>query len=129
MIKVGDEVRVINWGREYSTYWEFFEEHDIPIGYAARYAYCDSSNFERFGEDAGDTRIFSVLQVVDDSTGQLALISSSKYSGKIYLINPVALELVIPEGGRPMTVDEIEKELGYKVKIINEKNNESKWTS
>lgn len=38
-IKVGDDVAIVNAGELYSTYYDFFEENDLSLNIAARYAF------------------------------------------------------------------------------------------
>lgn len=38
-IKVGDDVAIVNAGELYSTYYSFFEENDLSLNIAARYAF------------------------------------------------------------------------------------------
>lgn len=129
-MKIGDYVCVKNWGAQYSTYTDWFVEHNIKSEYMIRYAYGDSSNYEKYG-NYPDKRIFKILDIhsgneFDDGL-ELALITivenqkftdlkDLEYVGKIYLIRTEALEQVYI-----MTQEEIEKKLGHKVIIVNTK--------
>lgn len=126
-MKVGDLVRVKNWGGSFSTNTPWFLDHvhDLDINYLIRYAYNDSTNFLK--RKNNDDRIFEVLYV-DDALSPNALITlatdSMNYNDddykKIFLIGCNDLELVNEPEIHSMTLKEIEKELGYKVSIISE---------
>lgn len=126
-MKIGDLVRVKNWGGGFTTNTPWFLDHvhDLDVNYLIRYAYNDSTNFLKRKND--DDRIFEVLYV-DDALAPNALITlatgSMDYNDddykKIFLIGCNDLELANEPEVRPMTLKEIEKELGYKVSIISE---------
>lgn len=126
-MKVGDLVKVKNWGGSFSTNTPWFLDHvhDLDVNYLIRYAYNDSTNFLK--RQNNDDRIFEVLYV-DDALSPNALITlatdSMNYNDddykKIFLIGCNDLELVNEPEIHSMTLKEIEKELGYKVSIISE---------
>lgn len=126
-MKVGDLVRVKNWGGEYTTNsaWFLDHVHDLDINYLIRYAYNDSTNYFKHKHD--DDRVFEVLYV-DDAQAPNALITLATDSmsiddedcRKVFLIDCNGLELANKSEVHPMTLKEIEKELGYKVSIISE---------
>lgn len=126
-MKVGDLVRVKNWGGSFSTNTPWFLDHvhDLDVNYLIRYAYNDSTNFLK--RKNNDDRIFEVLYV-DDALSSNALITlatgSMDYNDddykKIFLIGCNDLELANEPEVHSMTLKEIEKELGYKVSIISE---------
>lgn len=129
-MKIGDYVCVKNWGSQYSNYTDWFVEHNIKPEHMIRYAYGDSSNYEKYG-NCPDKRVFKILDIhlgneFDDEL-ELALITIVKnqkftdsrdwgYVDKIYLIRTEALEQVYI-----MTQEEIEEKLGHKVIIVNTK--------
>lgn len=126
-MKVGDLVRVTNWGGGFTTNnaWFLDHVHDLDVNYLIRYAYNDSTNY--FNHKNDDDRIFEVLYV-DDALSPNALITlapdSMDYNDddfrKVFLIGCNDLELANEPEVHSMTLKEIEKELGYKVSIISE---------
>jgi len=126
-MKVGDLVRVTNWGGGYTTNiaWFLDHVHDLDVNYLIRYAYNDSTNYFEHKHD--DDRVFEVLYV-DDALSPNALITLATdlmdYSDddykKIFLIGCNNLELANEPEVHSMTLKEIEKELGYKVSIVSE---------
>lgn len=126
-MKVGDLVRVTNWGGSFTTNnaWFLDHVHDLDVNYLIRYAYNDSTNY--LERKNNDDRIFEVLYV-DDALAPNALITLATdlmtYNDddykKVFLIGCRDLELVNKPEKRAMTLKEIEEELGYKVSIISE---------
>lgn len=126
-MKVGDLVRVTNWGGGYTTNsaWFLDHVHDLDVNYLIRYAYNDSTNF--FKNKYDDNRVFEVLYV-DDAQAPNALITLATdlmdYNDddykKVFLIGCNNLELANEPEVHSMTLKEIEKELGYKVSIVSE---------
>ena len=126
-MKVGDLVRVKNWGGGFTTNTPWFLDHvhDLDVNYLIRYAYNDSTNYLKCKNN--DDRIFEVLYV-DDALSPNALITlaadSMDYNDndyrKVFLIGCKDLELANEPEVHSMTLKEIEKELGYKVSIISE---------
>ena len=119
-IKVGDVVRVTNWGRGYATNSVWFEKYFdfLDPKWVIGYAYGDEDNYLHCRFD--DDRKYKVLFVADDH----ALISlsgdSEDYDGATYLIGTDSIELY--DSPVEMTVAEIEEKLGIKnLKIIKEK--------
>ena len=115
-IKAGDIVKVVDWGRIYSTYIDWFVERadELKAEWLARYAYGDSRNYENYPKKGSDNREWKVLFV----DGQFALIIEESpfiiTNEKVFLINVDGLSPFV----REMTLSEIEAELGYPVKII-----------
>ena len=122
-IKTGMIVNVIDWGQEYSTNKQWFEDHynkgDIPLDYIIRYAFDDQSNYAE--RRYMDTTEYKVLFV--DNTEQKALITESDECGynateygwnKTYLVGLDGIEPLKKE----MTLKQIEEILGYRVKIV-----------
>lgn len=126
-MKVGDLVRVTNWGGGYTTNSAWFLDHihDLDVNYLIRYAYNDSTNFLK--RKNNDDRIFEVLYI-DDALAPNALITLAPdlmdYNDddykKVFLIGCNNLELANEPEVHSMTLKEIEKELGYKVSIVSE---------
>ena len=112
-IRVGDKVKVKNWGKSYSNTVSWFEEStDIPRGLIARYAYGDDSNFHNC--QYSDTETYTVKYLKDNKA--LITAQGRDYS-PVYMIGIEGLEL---KDVKKMTVSEIEEELGYRVEIIAE---------
>ncbi len=112
-IKVGDRVRVKNWGQEFSTAlnWCVENKDDIPIELLIRYAYGDSSRFIKYGSESGDTNVYRVLYIKN----RRAIIGTNNDFGAVYIIAVSALESEFVE----LTLEEVEKRLGYRVKIVD----------
>lgn len=119
--KVGDIVRVTNWGRQYSTCTLWFTKHasELKLEWMINYRYgiylknSDHNPDERF-------KVFKVL-FVDQDSGKCLI-------GEMF-INMVGCTYLIHEEGlvhvrKRMTQDDIEMELGYNVELIGEWNNE-----
>lgn len=120
-IKVGDVVRVKDWGRGYSTCASWFEDKLknclILPEYAIHYAYGDSSNY--IDHQYNDINKYRVLYVDDNGDGK-ALITRMSNCGmdKTHLIGINALELYDSEPIE-MTISEIEEKLGIRnLKVI-----------
>lgn len=118
MIKVGDFIRVTNWGLSITTSRTWFEErkNELDFMWVICYAYGDDTNFCRcrFTDEAK----YIVLYI--DSVYKRALITSC-YSGngKVYLIKLDGIELY--DKPTEMTISEIEEKLGVKnLRIIKE---------
>ncbi len=118
MIKVGDFIRVTNWGLSIPMGSEWFEKrkNELDFMWVIRYAYSDDTNFRRccFVDEAK----YIVLYI--DSVYKRALITSC-YSegGKVYLITLGGIELY--DKPTEMTISEIEEKLGVKnLRIIKE---------
>lgn len=126
-MKIGDLVRVKNWGGGFTTNTPWFLDHvhDLDVNYLIRYAYNDSTNFLKRKND--DDRVFEVLYV-DDALAPNALITlapdlmtcNDDDYRKVFLIGCNDLKLANEPEVHSMTLKEIEKELGYKVSIVSE---------
>ncbi len=115
-IKAGNIVRVVDWGKGYSTHVEWFLiwAYRLKTEWLARYAYGDSHNYDKYRKKNSDNRLWIVLAVIDDFALITQQIGDCK--GAVYLIDLNGLA-----GAREMTLSEIEAELGYPVKIVKEK--------
>ena len=116
--KVGDVVRVTNWGDQYSTCTSWFIAHasELKLEWMINYRY---GNYLKNSDHNPDER-FKVL-FVDQDSGKCLI-------GEMF-INMVGCTYLIHEEGlvharKRMTQDDIEMELGYKVELIGEWNNE-----
>lgn len=119
MIKIGDTVQVTDWGAEYTTDYGWFEKHrDVPFRYVICYAYNERDNYKnrRFTDD----RLFKVLYVDRVSNKVLiTLLENDNFDwapGRVYLVGCEGIEPCCP-----MTLEEIEQKLGYKIIIIDKK--------
>jgi len=123
-MKVGDLVRVKNWGGGFTTNspWFLDHVHDLDVNYLIRYAYNDSTNFLK--RKNNDDRVFEVLYV--DKPNALITLATDLMTyndddyRKVFLIGCRDLELINKPEKRAMTLKEIEEELGYEVSIISE---------
>ena len=112
--KVGDIVRVIDWGKQYSTCTPWFIEHasELELEWMINYCYGSfSKNSDHYSMER-----FKVL-FVDQDKGR-CLIGEMRINcvGNTYLIDKEGLALV----RKRMTQDDIEMELGYRVELIGE---------
>ena len=112
--KAGDVVTVVNWGKQYTTYteWFLFRKSEFPTEWLVKYAYANCM-FKR----PLTHKYYTVLYVDDDmcligeregyNTGRL---------GSVYIISEDGIALA----PKRMTKADIEKELGYRIEIIEE---------
>ena len=118
--KVGDVVRVTNWGDQYSTCTSWFIAHasELKLEWMINYRY---GNFSKNDNHPANEQ-FKVLFV--DSKDGRCLIGRMLFSGdavhSVYLIDSAGLASV----RKAMTQDDIEMALGYKVELIGEWCNE-----
>ena len=124
MIKVGDIVRVTDWGRQYSRRTAWFKEHinQLETEWLINFAYGDQTHYMEHKCD--DITKYKVLYI--DIVAGLCLITPfSWFNGVIddvYLIGLDAVELY--DKPIEMTISKIEETLGIKnLKIIKENEN------
>lgn len=89
--KIGDSVRVVDFGQQYTTYSDWFEENNIGINFAARYGYGRSCEENR-------NKVYTVLAYGPHCSREdimLYLIEekNTRYS-QLFLFAGEALELV-----------------------------------
>lgn len=89
LYKVGDSVRIVDFGQQYTTYSDWFEENNIGINFAARYSYNTSCE---------KNKVYTVLAYGPHSSREdimLYLIEEkdTRYS-PVFLFAREALELV-----------------------------------
>lgn len=65
-IRVGDFVRVKNWGRAYTKNINWFVKNVSDLSLVAKYSYNNHSNFDFFGVSEDDKRIFRVFVIADN---------------------------------------------------------------
>lgn len=126
-ISVGDIVMVKNWGRNYSYDNQWFDNHfdELDRNWIINYAY-DNSKYDKYSSFKSDPNYYKVLYIGFNAYESVALIGDylgktafgDAYVGAVYLISLDTLDVV--EHIKKMTKTEIEKELGYKIEIINE---------
>lgn len=120
-IKVGDIVRVTNWGKGYTTNTAWFHENlnELETSWIIRYAYDDEYNYLHHKYD--DPNRYAVLYIDEKTERALITPKNIGSSSKVYLIGMDGLELY-DQPPIEMTVAEIEKKLGIKnLKIVKEK--------
>lgn len=112
-LRVGDTVQVKDWGEMFCHCVDFFDKHhnEIVYNYMVRYAYGDNRNYVECRN--ADSSEYVVLYVYDER----ALISESVAEGAVYLINTRALK---PVNVVEMTLAEIERQLGYRICIVED---------
>lgn len=125
-IRVGDTVNVVNWSRMYSTNVPWFEENFEALNrdWIVRFAFGDSSKYLEFGNDPLDETEYKVLFIGTHNwcDNPVALIAENHSYSPVYLIGLDGLSKYIPP--KKMTQREIENELGYKIEIISEVDDE-----
>ena len=117
MINVGDIVKVKDWGESYSYSLEWFLNNHIDSQLMIRYAYGDGRKYDVYNSDTGekDTFKYEVLAVAEGK----ALIAEPSYYGNNTQAFLVRTEALINMAEiHPMTIEEIEDELGYPIEII-----------
>lgn len=124
-ISVGDIVSVRNWGRSYSYYNRWFNDHfdELDHNWIINYAY-DNNKYGKYSDFKSDPKYYKVLYIDFNTYEPVALIAdylgdtADAYAGAVYLIDLDTLDVI--KHIKQMTKTEIEKELGYKIEIINE---------
>ena len=113
--KVGDKVKVKNWGRSYSTYTSFFEERqndsNMKIEYMINYAY-NNDKFLKYRELNSDPDTYTVVYV----SNFLSPILIQDSFEATYIVGDDALEFE----NKKMTLKEIEEQLGFSIELISE---------
>lgn len=79
-IKVGDRVKVINTGLQYTTNESYFEDNCVPYDLACRYAYGEDLGFHKGIRELRE--LFEVVFVADDK----CVIERADIKGRCYLI-------------------------------------------
>ena len=119
-IKVGDIVRVADWGEVYDLDAAWVEtqytQGKIPLNFVAQYAYGDNYNYWNHKYD-DDTR-YEVLYVGDGPKPKVLICEARPIRTKIYLLNIAGIELYPVE----IPISTIEEKLGIKnLKIIGDR--------
>lgn len=121
MVHAGDIVRVTNWGRQYSRFTKWFEDHidQLETEWVIHYPYGNDTHYK--GHKCNDITKYRVLYI--DIVDKMCLITRvSAYQGaifEVYLIGLDALELY--DKPTEMTISEIEEKLGIRnLKIVKE---------
>lgn len=111
--KVGDKVKVKDWGCSFTTYTGFFKDRqndsDMKIEYMINYAY-NNGKFSQYYELNSDPDTYTVVYV-----SNLQVLIQDSFEAT-YLIRSDALEFK----NRKMTLKEIEEQLGFSIELINE---------
>lgn len=120
--KVGDLVKVANWGAQYSTHRDWFLAHMSDAGFKAEWAIRYAFDNELFENESGEQAKQKTYQILytDGYKYLISVAETRSVYQPVYLIQEDGLK-------RPphkMTLKEIEKELGYEVEIIEDKKNE-----
>lgn len=116
LIRVGDVVRVTDWGKSYSTNKMWFKQHEkeLNIDWLIRFAYDDDRKYVDKTVCKHDKRKYTVLFI--DDASRLALITSGGEFDSVYLISTYA---IVPWRKR-MTLKEIEEIIGCPIEILVE---------
>lgn len=121
MIKVGDIVRVSDWGRQFSSNSSWFKTHidDLETEWLIKYAHGDSTHYTK--HKYNDTNKYQVLYVDEYEKKCLITLNHDCYNyvSNVYLIGLKGVELY--DKPTELTISEIEEKLGIKnLKIIKE---------
>lgn len=118
--KVGDKVKVKDWGCSFTTYTGFFKDRqndsDMKIEYMINYAY-NNDKFSKYSELNSDPDTYTVVYV---SNFLLQVLIQDSFEAT-YLIRSDALEFK----NRKMTLKEIEEQLGFSIELISEDEKEN----
>lgn len=87
--KVGDRVRVVNPGHAYSTYSDWFEENQIAVSIAARYAY----NQEVKENTVGTVKFIGKHKMDKDKTLYLIEVDQNWIGKPFYLVEASGLKM------------------------------------
>lgn len=107
-IRVGDKVKVTDWGYMYDTnyHWimEKYKEDEISLDWVARYAYGNDKNYHtcKYNDD-------TKYEVVYISRNKALICEEGSWT-EIYMLDTSGLELYYPP--TEMTISEIEEKLG-----------------
>lgn len=88
-IEVGSVVRVLDWGDSYSTWKDWFTDHDIPIDLCLRYAYNTGMSLQKKYKESDK---FKVLAVHNNQALITENYNDTQYA-PCYLIEIDALEI------------------------------------
>ena len=122
MIKVGDLVKVKNWGHSFTTFTQWFIDHaqTLRLEWIIKYAYNNHDRFENHCKT--DQTIYKVLYK-DDRTLLICNDCECGFDlGSVYLIDIGGVEKYIEP--KQMTQKEIEDILGYPIKLVEEHTDE-----
>lgn len=132
-IKVGDIVKVTDWGETYPTYCDFFDEMRDEILKCDKLTLSDIARYGKSINDINDSDSYS--DALRNCDYEVILIGTHHYSGHkiaiikqyevigmfygdddchIYIIDVNALSTKV----KNMTIKEIEELLGYKINLV-----------
>lgn len=113
--KVGDKVKVKDWGCSYTTFTSFFKDRqndsNMKIEYMINYAY-NNDKFLKYRELNSDPDTYTVVYV-SNFLSQVLIQDSLEAT---YIIGADALEFK----NKKMTLKEIEEQLGCSIELISE---------
>lgn len=118
--KIGDIVRVTDWGEAYPTDDSWFEERvgTIPLNYIMRYAYGNHSNYDKY-KNSDDPAKYTVLYVSDGNPSRVLICNEDSIDREVYMLDVNGIELY--DELVEMTISQIEKKLGIShLRIISE---------
>lgn len=121
--KVGDLVKVANWGSQYSTHRDWFLAHMSDTGFKAEWAIRYAFDNELFENESGERAKQETYQIlyIDGHKYLISVAGTRSCYQPVYLIQEDGLKRL----PRKMTKADIEKELGYEVEIIEENKNDT----
>lgn len=125
--KIGDKVKIVSTKcdekqRYIGKTYKIIDFNNLPIFNFSRYVLNDNSSFVWFDEELELVQENSIVKNIDKDINVLEN-AKRKHIGKIYVINEHISQLKEKREKhlvKEMTLTEIEKELGYKVKIKEE---------
>lgn len=121
-LKVGDIVKVVNWGYRYDTYTSWFDENNIKPSVASRYAYNFDLSEDKYYTDKD--REFTIVAIgnhhpdKDTTIVLLETIDSSTYSNnRLFLIGVSGVRLSRVELTKKEALEFLESTMNCKVII------------
>lgn len=118
-IKVGDKVKVVDWGQRYSEYTDFFEEHEYDFLNKACISLGDIASYGFGRKGSIDNYTFEVLYIGKhhNDIDMIAFIKAVDEYDKVhtFLVGIKGLALDVPK----MTYEEIREKLGYDFELVD----------
>ena len=117
--RVGDIVRVTDWGELYTTNLDWFKRPSLALrtDWLIRYSYGNSTNYNKNRYD--DKYRYKIL-FIDDDENKILITFADCQNQEVYLIHKDGLELY--DKPVEMTIEEIEEKLGIRnLKVIGER--------
>ena len=86
LIKVGDFVKVVDEGDQYSNYCDIFNKSTLSKAFISRFALGESINTEC------EYEVLEIIQHEEEENTLIAVLTSNKIYGKLYLVGTKGLK-------------------------------------